>query len=653
LSAIAHGRWWSRPVLAVLAAQLMTALADNALLLVAIAALEARQAPEWTTPALRLGFYASYVLLAPLCGRWADAWPKGWLMTLVNVVKLAGVLALAEGAHPLLVFAAIGCGAAAYAPARYGMLPELTRGRALVQANAAMEIVTVVAILGGTALGSALVGGVAGGSACAILALIYALGAACTLAPRRRPASRPAGATSFRGAVAVLAHDPAARHSLVITSIFWAAAAVLQLLMIAWAREAFGLSLAQAAFLPAVFACGLIAGAVLAGSWAALARRLRPHLCGFALGGAILLMPMATGVATACTLLLAAGLLAGALLVPMNATLQERGARLLQPGLSVAVQNFLENGLSILFLGAYGAALACGATLDAAIHGLGLGVILLLALASRGGPPGEGGAVPHTPTTRPMARRLALALRFGRVGLHLLSGLGQCALLFPLLGPTRRLALVRRWSRQLVRIFGITLEVRGDAGGAGALVANHVSWLDVFVLNAVAPCRFIAKSEVRQWPAIGWLSARAGTLYIARRRRSSLIDANAGIARHLSQGERLAFFPEGTSGPQGALLPFHANLFQAVIAARAPLLPVAIAYVDADGALSPAAEYIGDTSLGESMVRLLTGGPLVARLCFLPPIDAAGLERRALAALAHAAVSDGLEELVGATPIPR
>ena len=386
----AGGRWCSPAVLAILGAQFLTALADNALLLVAIAVLEARHAPAWTTPALRVGFYASYVLLAPLCGRWADAWPKGRLMSAVNLVKLAGVLALALGAGPLPVFAAIGCAAAVYAPARYGMLPERTAGRALVQANAAMEIVTVAAILGGAALGSALVGAASLDAACLLLAAMYAGGAALTLPLARSHVIAQRAGSGFRAALAVLLADPPARHSLALTSIFWAAAAVLQFLMLDWARRAFGLSLAQAALVPALFAVGLVAGALAAGNWQALPGVLRPHVCGTALGAAILAMPLATTIGAACALLLGAGLLAGALLVPMNATLQQRGASLLQPGLSVAVQNFMENGLSILFLAAYGAALAAKASLNGAIRGLGLSVIVLVALmAWRGRRPGR------------------------------------------------------------------------------------------------------------------------------------------------------------------------------------------------------------------------------------------------------------------------
>lgn len=370
-------RWWTPTILAILNAQFVAALADNALLIIAIALLEARFAPDWFTPALRVGFYAAYVLLAPLAGRWADAWSKGLLMSLVNALKLSGVIALAFGAHPLIVFAAIGCGAAAYAPARYGMLPELTAGRALVQANAAMEIVTIAAILGGFALGSWLVSSVTTASACAILGLLYATGVASTLGFKR---SGPAASkdSGFRAAAGVLLRDPSARQALTLTSIFWSAAAVLQFLMIDWARRTLGLSLAQAAFLPAVFAIGMVAGAVVAGTSQALARMLRPHVCGIALGGGILLMPLATSLWAACVLLACTGLLAGGLLVPMNATLQQRGASLMLPGISVAVQNFFENGLSILFLAAYGAALAAGATLGATIYGLGLAVIVLV-----------------------------------------------------------------------------------------------------------------------------------------------------------------------------------------------------------------------------------------------------------------------------------
>jgi 1-acyl-sn-glycerol-3-phosphate acyltransferase len=239
---------------------------------------------------------------------------------------------------------------------------------------------------------------------------------------------------------------------------------------------------------------------------------------------------------------------------------------------------------------------------------------------------------------------LALAIRLLLVGVHLCWGMLQCALAFPWLAQRSRGVLVRRWSRGLLRIFGVRVEAQwpGQGGAAGVIVANHISWIDVFVLNAVSPCRFVAKSEVRSWPAIGWLSARAGTLYLARHSRAGLRAANVDLAHCIASGEPVAFFPEGTSGPQGGLLPFHANLFQAVIASDAPVQPVAIAYLDGAGRLAPSVEYIGDMSLWESILRLLSNGPIQARVTFLPPIASSGMERRTLAALAQGAVQAGL-----------
>jgi len=239
---------------------------------------------------------------------------------------------------------------------------------------------------------------------------------------------------------------------------------------------------------------------------------------------------------------------------------------------------------------------------------------------------------------------MMLVLRLLRVGLHLLSGLVQCAVLFPWLPLRARNALVQRWSRGMMRVFRIRVETSGPGQGdaAGAVVANHVSWIDVFVLNAIGTCRFVAKSDVRGWPAIGWLSARAGTVYVARNARTGVLAANAAIAAHLAAGERLAFFPEGTSAAQGHLLPFHANLFQGVIAAGAAVHPAAIRYVGADGQLSAAAEYIGTMSLWQSIVSLLAHGPFVAQVALLAPIASAGRDRRALAAQAHAVVAESL-----------
>ena len=374
-----------RTLAGVLGAQLLTALADNALLIVAIALLESGAAPAWATPALRVCFYAAYVLLAPLAGPLADRWPKGRLMLLVNLLKLLGAGALACGADPLLVFGAIGLGAAAYAPARYGILPELASGRALVRANAAMEIVTIVSILAGVTLGSMMVASGAIKAACIVLAALYALAAASTLLVGPSAAARGAApATGFAGAIRILLIDRAARFSLGITSVFWACAAVLQFLMIDWARKSLGLPLAGAALLPAVLALGMVGGALGAGNAQHAATPRAVVVRGCALGMGILAMTLVNTVWAAAVLLLACGVLAGALLVPMNAVLQQRGATLMRPGVSVAVQNFLENGLSLGFLTLYGLGLALGASLNAAIYVLGTATIVLVGLLALG-----------------------------------------------------------------------------------------------------------------------------------------------------------------------------------------------------------------------------------------------------------------------------
>lgn len=244
-----------------------------------------------------------------------------------------------------------------------------------------------------------------------------------------------------------------------------------------------------------------------------------------------------------------------------------------------------------------------------------------------------------------LSAHLVLALRLMRVALHLLSGLLQCGLLFPWLEQAARNLRIASWSRQLLHIFRIQLQVEGTVTGAGALVSNHISWIDVFVLNAVQPCRFLAKSEVRRWPAIGLLSARAGTLYVDRQSRFGLRASNAALASCLIAGETIAFFPEGTSSAQGAMLPFHANLFAGVVHANAAVLPVALSYLDQAGNRSNAAEYIGEMSLGQSIMRLLANGPLIARVQWLAPLTSTGRDRRALTADAHSRIATALGQL--------
>lgn len=227
-----------------------------------------------------------------------------------------------------------------------------------------------------------------------------------------------------------------------------------------------------------------------------------------------------------------------------------------------------------------------------------------------------------------------------RVAVHLCEGLATCALVFPFASSSLRARLTRGWSRRLLRLCRVQVE---HAGAVAALehalvVANHVSWLDIFVINALDPCRFVAKAEIRKWPVMGWLAAGAGTVFIARGNRRELRHVFKGLVEVLQRGERVALFPEGTTGLQGQVLPFHANLFEAAIDAGVPVQPYALAYVDDGGALHPSIEYVGETTFVDSLLRILQGPPVRARLACLAPLASVGAHRRELALAAQEAV---------------
>ncbi|MGK5025885.1 lysophospholipid acyltransferase family protein [Janthinobacterium sp. RB2R34] len=238
--------------------------------------------------------------------------------------------------------------------------------------------------------------------------------------------------------------------------------------------------------------------------------------------------------------------------------------------------------------------------------------------------------------------KLLLAWRLARVAVHLAIGMSKSLVLFPWLDVAGRNRRIRAWSRQLLAICNVTVEA--SASHAAALdhcmvVANHVSWLDIFVINAVHPCRFVAKAEIRSWPVLGWLAARAGTIFISRGNKRDLRKIFQGLVDKLQQGERIGVFPEGTTAAQGQLLPFHANLLEAAIDAQVPVQPFAVSYVDAAGVPHDAVDFIGDMTFAYSMVRILGGKPVVARLACLAPISTVGAHRREVALVAHAAVA--------------
>jgi 1-acyl-sn-glycerol-3-phosphate acyltransferase len=237
-----------------------------------------------------------------------------------------------------------------------------------------------------------------------------------------------------------------------------------------------------------------------------------------------------------------------------------------------------------------------------------------------------------------------LAFRLTRVSFHLLVGVAACALYFPWSGKVRRDRYVQRWSRVLLAICGVSVQ---QTPGAVALehamiVANHVSWLDIFVINAMHPCHFVAKSEIREWPLLGYLAAKGGTVFLARGNRRELRHTFKGMVAALQAGERVAFFPEGTTGAQGAVLPFHANLFEAAVDAGALVQPYALRYVDARGEWHPSIDFTGETTFAQSMIKVLSGARIQARLTCLEPLPAAHAHRRDLARAAHDAVDAAL-----------
>ncbi|UTY60743.1 1-acyl-sn-glycerol-3-phosphate acyltransferase [Massilia sp. erpn] len=220
-----------------------------------------------------------------------------------------------------------------------------------------------------------------------------------------------------------------------------------------------------------------------------------------------------------------------------------------------------------------------------------------------------------------------------------------CAIVFPWIGGARRNEHVRRWSRKLLRLCNVAVEV--VAGSAQPLqqamiVANHISWLDIFVIDALYPCRFVAKAEIRSWPLAGWLVEKAGTVFIARGSRRDLRHIFKGLVHSLQAGERVAFFPEGTTAPQGSILPFHANLFEAAIDAKVMVQPFALSYADAHGQRHPAVDFVGEMTFVESILAILDGPPVTARLHCLPASDATGAHRRELAQASHDAIAAAL-----------
>lgn len=255
---------------------------------------------------------------------------------------------------------------------------------------------------------------------------------------------------------------------------------------------------------------------------------------------------------------------------------------------------------------------------------------------------------------RPAAKSTNLCtrvLRFVRVALHVARTAAFGTLVLSFLDHAGRADYVRRWSAHLLSILAIRLEVSGKPPGAGTtamIVANHVSWLDIFAINAAHPVRFVAKSEIRRWPIFGPICEQGGTLFIERARRHHIAEINRKMAAALRQGDTFAVFPEGMITTGDMLLPFHASLLQPALTCEAMLYPVAIRYTRADGSLCSEADYQGEKSMMDSLKLMVTQPKIIARLHFLPPLACSGKHRRELALEAARLIATSL-----GVPVPR
>ncbi|WP_133648399.1 lysophospholipid transporter LplT [Paraburkholderia flava] len=378
----------------IIAAQFVSSLADNALLIAAIALLTVIQSPAWITPLLQIFFTISYVLLAPFVGAFADALQKRHVMFISNALKACGCLLMIGGVHPMLAYGVVGFGAAAYSPAKYGILTELLPAERLVAANAWLESATVLSTIVGTMLGGALISTYAThfvahahlplirtAADLAMLAVMitYAIAAAINFGipdtgaryPNRLLEPRKL-VGDFANCFHVLWSDKLAQIALWVTTLMWGGAVTLQLLVLKWADVNLGLSLSKAAVIQGVAGLGIAVGAAAAAAWIPLRGSLRVLPVGILTGLVAIAMafyskglfPPGAGfrvgpfvapfyIVLAYPLMILLGALSGFFIVPMNAVLQHRGATLLSAGHSIAVQNFNQNLAVLLMLGAY------------------------------------------------------------------------------------------------------------------------------------------------------------------------------------------------------------------------------------------------------------------------------------------------------------
>jgi LPLT family lysophospholipid transporter-like MFS transporter len=393
----------------IMAAQFFSSLADNALLIAAIAMLAQLEGPPWLTPLLKFSFTISYVVLAFLVGAFADSMPKGRVMFVTNTVKVLGCALILFNEFlrmgdmhaywlVLLAYAVVGLGAAAYSPAKYGILTELLPPEKLVYANAWIEGLTVASIVLGNVVGGMLIGEKVSAkllqfdfplidtsintgpeAAIVVIALVYVVAAMFNLAIPDTGARYPHQERNpvrllldFSRCFAVLWKDKLGQISLAVTTLFWGAGACLNLMVLKWAEVHLRLPLEKGAMLVGVFALGTAIGAVLAARLVPLRKAVSILPVGIAMGAVVILLVWVKWMPAVYFLMVLVGALAGFFVVPMNALLQHRGHVLMSAGHSIAVQNFNENVSILIMLALYSVMLRLDLHIDTVIVLFGL-----------------------------------------------------------------------------------------------------------------------------------------------------------------------------------------------------------------------------------------------------------------------------------------
>lgn len=374
-------------MMAVIAAQFLSAFGDNALLFATLALLKAEFYPDWNQPILQMVFVGAYIIFAPFVGQVADSFPKGRVMMFANGLKLLGAASICFGFNPFIGYTLVGIGAAAYSPAKYGILGELTTGDKLVKANGLMESSTIAAIL---------LGSVAGGvladwhvlAALGVCAVVYGGAVVANLFIPKLPVARPGQSWrvkpmtgSFFNACRVLWRNGETRFSLMGTSMFWGAGVTLRFLLVLWVPVALGITdNATPTYLNAMVAIGIVVGAGAAAKLVTLETVARCMPAGILIGVVVLIFSLQHTLLPAYALLILIGILGGFFVVPLNALLQERGKQTVGAGNAIAVQNLGENLAMLLMLGLYSLAVKVGVP----VVGIGVGFGGLFAIAIAG-----------------------------------------------------------------------------------------------------------------------------------------------------------------------------------------------------------------------------------------------------------------------------